>query len=115
MFCALISSNPRKFILDKETIKVMRKKLFKKNNDPNWSEPCEPIDRLKFDVLSCQAYKLTKAKYTITNEAVSDFHRKTVGHSVSEKLMNLYNNDIEKKLKKQDSKELKQNPPRVAS
>ncbi|GBN02587.1 hypothetical protein AVEN_62512-1 [Araneus ventricosus] len=44
MFCALISSNPKKFILDKETINVLRKKLFKKNNDPNWSEPCEPID-----------------------------------------------------------------------
>ncbi|GFQ93849.1 uncharacterized protein TNCT_422891 [Trichonephila clavata] len=44
MFCALISNNPRKFILDKETMKALRKKLFKKNNDPNWSEPCEPVD-----------------------------------------------------------------------
>ncbi|PRD26376.1 UNVERIFIED_CONTAM: hypothetical protein NCL1_38290 [Trichonephila clavipes] len=45
MFCALISSNPRKFILDKETMKALRKKLFKKNNDPNWSERCEPVDK----------------------------------------------------------------------
>ncbi|XP_055944478.1 uncharacterized protein LOC129975441 [Argiope bruennichi] len=115
MFCALISSNAKKFILDKETLNVLRKKLFKKNSDPNWSEPCEPIDRLKFDVLSCQAYKLTKARYTLSNEAISEFHRRTVAQSISEKLMDLYNNDMEKKLKKQDSKELKQNPPRVAS
>ncbi|GFQ64791.1 uncharacterized protein TNCT_85221 [Trichonephila clavata] len=70
---------------------------------------------LKFDILTCQAYKLAKARYTLTNEAVSEFHRKTVGQSVSERLMNLYYNDMEKKLRKQDSKELKQNPPRVAS
>ncbi|GIY17102.1 hypothetical protein CDAR_37821 [Caerostris darwini] len=44
MFCALISSNPRKYTLDKETANVLRRKLFKKHNDPNWSEPCEPID-----------------------------------------------------------------------
>ncbi|GIY40096.1 uncharacterized protein CDAR_38461 [Caerostris darwini] len=70
---------------------------------------------LKFDVLSCQAYKLTKARYTLSNEAVSDFHRKTVAQSVTEQLLDLYNADTEKKLKKQDSKELKQFPPRTAS
>ncbi|CAL1292723.1 unnamed protein product [Larinioides sclopetarius] len=70
---------------------------------------------LKFDVLSCQAYKLTKARYTLSNEAISEFHRKTVARSMSEKLMDLYRSDMEKKLRKQDSKELKQNPPRVPS
>ncbi|GBN02580.1 hypothetical protein AVEN_62507-1 [Araneus ventricosus] len=73
------------------------------------------ISGLKFDVLSCQAYKLTKARYTLSNEAISEFHRKTVARSMSEKLMDLYSSDMEKKLKKQDSKELKQNPPRVPS
>lgn len=38
---------------------------------------------LQLNVLSAQAYKLTKAKYTLTNEAMSDFHRKTVSDAVS--------------------------------
>ncbi|KAG8193642.1 hypothetical protein JTE90_024007 [Oedothorax gibbosus] len=115
MYSALISDNPKKFAMDKETTKVLAKKIFKKINDPNWSEPCEPIDRIKFDVLSCQTYKLSKARYTVTNDALSEFHRKKVAQATTQRLINIYTSDMEKKLKKLDSKEIKQHPPRMPS
>ncbi|XP_035219300.1 uncharacterized protein LOC118192442 [Stegodyphus dumicola] len=115
MYCALISHNPGKYMLDKESLAILSKKLFKKSKGQDWSESCELIDSYKFDVLSCQAYKLIKARYTVSNAALSDFHKKCVSNATSQKLMNLYVLDMEKKLKKEDSKELKQQPPRQAS
>nr|XP_015926010.2 uncharacterized protein LOC107453629 [Parasteatoda tepidariorum] len=113
MYCALISSNPGKYVLDNETTEVLRKKLLKKNNDPNWTEICNPVDNISVDVLTCHAYKLTKARYTLTNKILTEFHKDVVINSVSQKLLDIYSNDMEKKLKKQDYKELKQNPPRI--
>lgn len=114
MFRAMISSNPEKYTLDRSTTNTLWRKISKKITADNWTEPHElPIDSFNVDVLCCQAYKLSKARYTVTNEGLSDFHRKTVTQSTSDSLVNLFASDMDRKLRKQDPKDLKQQPPRT--